>query len=66
VGGEELSEGEQTVLRLLASELSQREIGRELGLSLNTVKSHARAIFRKLDVEGRREAVQRAREFGLL
>jgi LuxR family transcriptional regulator, maltose regulon positive regulatory protein len=66
VGGEELSEREQTVLRLLASELSQREIGRELGLSLNTVKSHARAIFRKLDVEGRPEAVQRARELGLL
>ncbi len=44
----ELSEGELRVLRLLASELTQREIGAELYGSLNTIKSHTRSIFRKL------------------
>ena len=54
------------MLRLLASRLSRREIGRELYVSLNTVKSHTRAIYRKLGVRTRREAVQRGREFALL
>jgi LuxR family maltose regulon positive regulatory protein len=62
----ELSEGELRVLRLLASELTQREIGGELYLSLNTVKSHARSIFRKLGVSGREQAVARARELELI
>lgn len=66
VGAEELSEGELRVLRLLATELTQREIGGELFLSLNTVKSHARSIFRKLGVSGRAHAVERARELGLI
>jgi len=47
--------------RLLAGELSQREIGRELYLSVNTVKSHTRAIYTKLDVASRPAAVDRAR-----
>jgi LuxR family maltose regulon positive regulatory protein len=54
------------VLHLLATELTQREIGRELYLSLNTVKTHARNIFRKLDASSRDDAVMRARERGLL
>jgi LuxR family maltose regulon positive regulatory protein len=54
------------VLRLLASELSQREIGSELYVSLNTVKTHTRNIFRKLSVSTREEAVDRARELGLI
>jgi LuxR family maltose regulon positive regulatory protein len=62
----ELSERELGVLRLLASDLTQREIGRELYLSLNTVKSHARSIFRKLGVSGREQAVARARELELI
>jgi LuxR family transcriptional regulator, maltose regulon positive regulatory protein len=62
----ELSERELTVLRLLASELSQREIGSELYISLNTVKGHVRSIFRKLGVASRAEAVARARELGLI
>jgi ATP/maltotriose-dependent transcriptional regulator MalT len=62
----ELSERELTVLRLLASELSQREIGSELYISLNTVKGHVRNIFRKLAVTDRAEAVARARELGLI
>lgn len=54
------------MLRLLPSELSQREIGGALYISLNTVKSHARSIFRKLGVETRDGAVARARGLGLL
>ena len=53
-------------LRLLASDLSQREIGSELYLSFNTVKAHTRSIFRKLGVSSRAEAVARGRELGLL
>jgi LuxR family maltose regulon positive regulatory protein len=64
--GEELSERELDVLRLLATELTQREIGERLYVSLNTVKSHSKAIFRKLDASGRPEAVARARQLGLL
>jgi ATP/maltotriose-dependent transcriptional regulator MalT len=54
------------VLRLLASRLSQREIAGELYVSFNTVKSHTRSIFRKLGVDSRPDAVERAREHGLL
>jgi LuxR family maltose regulon positive regulatory protein len=64
--GEPLSERELTVLRLLASELSQRDIGHELYLSLNTVKTHSRRIFGKLGVSSREEAVARGRERGLI
>jgi LuxR family maltose regulon positive regulatory protein len=62
----ELSERELRVLRLLPSTLSQRDIGDALYVSLNTVKSHARSIYRKLGVETRDEAVARARSLGLL
>jgi LuxR family transcriptional regulator, maltose regulon positive regulatory protein len=62
----ELSERELAVLRLLASPLSQREIGNELYVSLNTVKTHTRHIFRKLGVSSRDEATERARVLGLL
>jgi LuxR family maltose regulon positive regulatory protein len=62
----ELSERELTILRLLASDLSQREIGSELYISLNTVKGHTRSIFRKLGVSSRVEAVARGREMALL
>lgn len=62
----ELSERELAVLRLLGSKLSQREIAAELYLSFNTVKTHMRAIFRKLGVSSRAEAVDRANELGLL
>jgi LuxR family maltose regulon positive regulatory protein len=63
---DELSERELGVLRLLASDLTQREIGNELYLSLNTVKSHTRSIFRKLGVSGRDQALARARELELI
>ena len=53
-------------MSLLASELSQREIGSQLYISVNTVKGHVRSIFRKLGVADRGAAVARARELGLL
>ena len=50
------------VLRLLATRLSRREIGAQLYVSLNTVKTHQRAVHRKLRVEHRSAAVSRARD----
>jgi LuxR family maltose regulon positive regulatory protein len=62
----ELSERELMILRLLASELSQREIASELYVSFNTVKSHTRSVFRKLGVANRAAAVARGRELALI
>ena len=62
--GMPLTGREKTVLALLGGPLSLREIGQELHLSQNTVKTHTRAIYRKLGVASRREAVTRSRETG--
>ena len=62
-GPEPLTERELTVLRFLSSGLSEREIGRELYLSFNTVHSHVKSLYRKLGVSSRAEAVARARDF---
>jgi LuxR family maltose regulon positive regulatory protein len=64
--GEELTDRELAVLRLLPTKLSLREIGSALYVSLNTVKSHAKSIYRKLDASSRQEAVERAQELGLV
>jgi LuxR family maltose regulon positive regulatory protein len=64
--GEELTDRELAVLRLMSTRLSQREIGHELYVSVNTVKTHSRNLFRKLGASGRDEAVARARKLGLL
>jgi len=56
---DELTERELTVLRHLASDLSEREIAAELYLSFNTVHSHVKSIYRKLGVSSRAEAVAR-------
>jgi LuxR family maltose regulon positive regulatory protein len=61
-----LSNAELAVLRLLRSELSQREISGELQLSFNTIKTHARNIYRKLGVATRADAVDRARRLRLI
>jgi LuxR family transcriptional regulator, maltose regulon positive regulatory protein len=61
-----LTERETAVLRLLRGPLSLREIGQELFLSANTIKSHTRAIYRKLGVSTRAGAVERGHEAGLL
>lgn len=63
---EELTPKELEVLRLLPTRLSRAEIGARLYVSLNTVKTHQRAVYRKLSVEHRGEAVSRARELDLL
>ena len=63
---EPLSDRERDVLRLLPTLLPNTEIAGELFVSVNTVKTHLKAIYRKLDAPGRREAVGRAREAGLL
>jgi LuxR family transcriptional regulator, maltose regulon positive regulatory protein len=63
---EPLSQSEIRVLRYLPTNLSAREIARELSVSLNTVRTHSRHIFAKLGVHRRTEAVTRARALGLL
>jgi ATP/maltotriose-dependent transcriptional regulator MalT len=68
-GGEILdppSEAELAVLRLLATDFSARQIGEGLFISPNTVRSHMRAIYRKLGVRSRADAVARAGLLGLL
>jgi LuxR family transcriptional regulator, maltose regulon positive regulatory protein len=61
-----LTDREMTVLRMLRGPMSVAEIAEHLGLSSNTVKTHTRAIYRKLDVSTRPAAVTRGRELGLL
>jgi LuxR family maltose regulon positive regulatory protein len=63
---DELSEAELRVLRYLPSNLKAPEIAAELCVSANTVRTHLRHIYAKLDAHGRSEAVARARELGLL
>ena len=61
-----LSKRELEVLRLLAERLSNQEISDKLFISLGTVKRHTANIYQKLNVEGRRPAVAKAIEIGLL
>jgi LuxR family transcriptional regulator, maltose regulon positive regulatory protein len=63
---EPLTQRELTILRFLATSMSTSEIADELCLSVNTVKTHLAAIYRKLPANRRREAVLRARELELL
>ncbi len=61
-----LSERELQVLRLLDSELTGPQIARELFVSHNTLRTHTKHIFTKLDVTSRRAAVRRGHERGLI
>jgi LuxR family transcriptional regulator, maltose regulon positive regulatory protein len=64
--GEPLTKSETRVLRYLPTHLGAPEIAAELCLSANTVKTHLRHLYRKLGARSRHEAVQRARDIGLL
>jgi LuxR family maltose regulon positive regulatory protein len=61
-----LSETELRVLRFLPTNLTASEIASEVYVSVNTVKTHMRNIYTKLDAHSRGEAVEFARELGLL
>lgn len=63
---EQPTDAELRVLNLLATDLSAREIGAKLFVSVNTVRTHIRELYRKLDVNSRTEAVARAGTLGLL
>jgi LuxR family maltose regulon positive regulatory protein len=61
-----LTERERTVLRYLAGSLTNAEIANELYVSVATIKTHERSLYKKLRVSGRRDAVRRARHLQLL
>jgi LuxR family transcriptional regulator, maltose regulon positive regulatory protein len=61
-----LTERELAVLRLLPTRLSTHEIGRELSVSVHTVRSQVQAVYRRLEVTTRAEAVAHARTLGLI
>jgi LuxR family maltose regulon positive regulatory protein len=63
---DELSDAELRVVRYLPSNLTATEIASELVVSANTVRTHMRHIYTKLDAHSRSEAVARARELGLV
>jgi len=65
-GSSSLTIAELRILRFLPSHRSFREIALQLGVSANTVKTQAHAVYRKLGAGSRSEAVARAREAGLL
>jgi ATP/maltotriose-dependent transcriptional regulator MalT len=62
---EPLTEREVAVLHMLGGSLSLREIGHELYVSANTVKTHTQAIYRKLGVSSRDDAVARGKRLGI-
>jgi two-component system NarL family response regulator len=66
VSGETLSEREIDVLKLMAQGKSNKEIGSALFISEGTVKSHVKAIFAKMNVISRTEAVANATRRGLI
>jgi LuxR family transcriptional regulator, maltose regulon positive regulatory protein len=63
---EELSIREREVLELLAGMLTTAEVASELYISVNTVKSHLKSIYRKLAARHRGEAVRRAKELRMI
>ena len=63
---EELTDRELSILRALQGPATQREIGAELFLSINTVKAYNKSLYRKLGVSSRHDAVVAARDLGLI
>jgi LuxR family maltose regulon positive regulatory protein len=73
IGGEQakpkmdgLTARELDILRGMADGLSNKEIGQKLFISVGTVKAHSAAIYRKLDVANRTEAIARAKDLSLI
>jgi DNA-binding CsgD family transcriptional regulator len=64
--GGQLTDREVEVIRLLAEHYTSPEIGLKLHLSKNTIKTHVRRIFRKLNADTRGDAVRAARDRGIL
>ena len=65
-GALRLSDRERSVLSLIASGATNPEIAEALHLSKHTVKEHTSAVYRKLGVRNRAQAVQRAERLGLV
>jgi LuxR family transcriptional regulator, maltose regulon positive regulatory protein len=63
---DDLTDREVSILRALQGPMSQREIGAEMFISVNTVKGYTKSLYRKLDVTSRQGAVQRGRALGLI
>jgi LuxR family transcriptional regulator, maltose regulon positive regulatory protein len=63
---EPLSEREQEVMKLIATGLTNQEISDQLFISLNTVKTHVKNIYQRLEVTNRAQAIARARQLGLI
>jgi DNA-binding CsgD family transcriptional regulator len=61
-----ISPRELTVLHALAAGHSNKEIAAQLGVSPNTVKTHVSRLFEKLRAKGRTDAINKARELGIL
>jgi LuxR family maltose regulon positive regulatory protein len=61
-----LTAQERAVLRLLATLMTNSEIAAAMHLSINTIKTHLKALYRKLGVERRRDAVVRARQLEII
>jgi NarL family two-component system response regulator LiaR len=61
-----ISKREYEVLELMAQGMSNREIAEKLFVSLNTVKTHTSNLFVKLDAKRRTQAIQKAKELGLI
>lgn len=61
-----ITEREYEVLRLLASGCANKQIAEKLSVSPNTVKTHIARLFEKLEASRRTEAIQKARELGLI
>ena len=63
---ESLTEREREVLRHVSEMLNTAEVASEMYISVNTVKTHLKSIYRKLAATHRREAVLRAQHLGLI
>jgi len=61
-----LTPRELAVLRLVATGLENRTIAGEMSVGVETVKAHLASVYSKLEVSGRRDAVKRAQELGIL